>query len=97
MQVNNSGIGKYEHTLEITKEKLDETFFLNVYGAIWMVKHVIPNMPEQGRIINISSITSKIGMGGMPFYGASKAALDSLTYAWAQEVSEIVGENATTD
>lgn len=25
-------------------------------------------------------------MGGMPMYGASKAALDSLTYAWAQEV-----------
>jgi NAD(P)-dependent dehydrogenase (short-subunit alcohol dehydrogenase family) len=84
--VNNAGIGNYHSTLTISKESIDEFFTLNVYGAIYMTQRVVPRMPKGGRIINISSITSKIGMGGMPMYGASKAALDSLTYAWAQEV-----------
>jgi NAD(P)-dependent dehydrogenase (short-subunit alcohol dehydrogenase family) len=43
-------------------------------------------MPAGGRIINISSIASKLGLGNMPVYSSTKAALDSLTYAWAQEV-----------
>jgi len=45
-------------------------------------------MPPGGRIINISSISSKLGFEATPFYNASKAALDSLTYTWAKEVSD---------
>jgi NAD(P)-dependent dehydrogenase (short-subunit alcohol dehydrogenase family) len=62
-------------------------FNINVVGPIYLTKRVVPHMPSGGRIINISSIASKLGIGNMPIYGASKAALDSLTYAWAQEVS----------
>jgi NAD(P)-dependent dehydrogenase (short-subunit alcohol dehydrogenase family) len=43
-------------------------------------------MPTGGRIINISSIASKMGIPLLPVYGATKAALDSLTYTWASEV-----------
>jgi NAD(P)-dependent dehydrogenase (short-subunit alcohol dehydrogenase family) len=52
-----------------------------------MIKSVVPRMPSGGRIVNISSIVSKTGMGSMPMYSSTKAALDSLTYVWAQEVS----------
>lgn len=45
-------------------------------------------MPPGGRIINITSTASKLGMDDLPIYGASKAALDSLTSSWAKEVRD---------
>ncbi|RAS63957.1 enoyl-ACP reductase-like protein [Lentzea atacamensis] len=38
-----------------------------------------------GSIINISSVTARTGTPIMSVYGASKAALDSLTLSWAVE------------
>jgi len=89
--VNNAGFGSYHSSLKISKEELDHFFQLNVYSAVYMTQRVVPHMSKGGRIINISSISAKIGMGGMPIYGATKAALDSLTYAWAQEFGKSHG------
>jgi len=85
--VNNAGIGHYVGTLDTTKEQLEETFAVNVFGTVYVTKAVVPHMPAGGRIINITSIASKMGLDIMAAYGASKAALDSLTYSWALEVS----------
>jgi len=83
--VNNAGAGCVGPTLETTKEGIDLTFGVNVYGTIFLVQAVVPHMPRGGRIINISSVASKLGMDFLPIYGASKAAVDSLSYAWAKE------------
>jgi len=48
-------------------------------------------MPQGGRIVNTSSIASKMGMSQAPVYGATKAALDSLSFAWAQEFGRSKG------
>lgn len=66
-------------------------FGVNVYGTIFLVQAVVPHMPRGGRIINISSVASKLGLDFLPIYGASKAALDSLSYTWAKEVSDDTG------
>jgi NAD(P)-dependent dehydrogenase (short-subunit alcohol dehydrogenase family) len=84
--VNNAGSGTYASTLEHTGEQIEETFKTNVYGTIFMTQAVVPHMPPGGRIINITSIAAKMGLSIMPIYGATKAAVDSLTYAWAAEV-----------
>lgn len=83
--VNNAGAGLVGSTLETTKEGIDLTFGVNVYGTIFLVQAVVPHMPRGGRIINISSVASKLGLDFLPIYGASKAALDSLSYTWAKE------------
>jgi NAD(P)-dependent dehydrogenase (short-subunit alcohol dehydrogenase family) len=83
--VNNAGAGFIGSTLEATKEEIDLTFGVNVYGTIFLVQAAVPHMPRGGRIINISSVASKLGLDFLPIYGASKAALDSLSYAWAKE------------
>jgi len=59
---------------------------VNVFGKIKLIKAVIPHMPHGGRIINIGSIATKLGLAGNPIYGASKAALDALTFSISQEV-----------
>jgi NAD(P)-dependent dehydrogenase (short-subunit alcohol dehydrogenase family) len=89
--VNNAGAGFIGSTLEATKEGIDLTFGVNVYGTIFLVQAAVPHMPRGGRIINISSVASKLGLDFLPIYGASKAALDSLSYAWAKEVSDDTG------
>jgi NAD(P)-dependent dehydrogenase (short-subunit alcohol dehydrogenase family) len=38
-----------------------------------------------GSIINISTMAATIGMNGLAAYGASKAAVESLTKAWTAE------------
>jgi NAD(P)-dependent dehydrogenase (short-subunit alcohol dehydrogenase family) len=84
--VNNAGSGTYGGTLDHTKEQITEAFNTNVFGTIFVTQAVVPHMPSGGRIINITSIAAKLGMTLMPVYGATKAAVDSLTYAWAAEV-----------
>jgi NAD(P)-dependent dehydrogenase (short-subunit alcohol dehydrogenase family) len=86
--VNNAGVGFLHDTLTISQEDIQKLFAVNVYGTINLVKTVVPQMPSGGRIINISSIAAKMGPGSMPVYGATKAALDALTFSWAQEVSK---------
>jgi len=84
--VNNAGAGYPGGSLEISKEHVEEMFAVNVHGPIFLVQETVPHMPAGGRIINITSVASKLGMDVLPIYGATKAALDSLTFAWAQEV-----------
>ncbi|WP_137034559.1 SDR family oxidoreductase, partial [Streptomyces albus] len=38
-----------------------------------------------GSIVNVSSTAAGLGMPGMAVYGATKAALESLTRTWAAE------------
>jgi NAD(P)-dependent dehydrogenase (short-subunit alcohol dehydrogenase family) len=84
--VNNAGTGFPHTTMGVSKEQIESIFGVNVFGAILLTQAVVPYMPKGGRIINITSIASKMGMDALPIYGASKAAVDSLTHVWAKEV-----------
>ena len=45
-------------------------------------------LKDGGRIVNISSVAGRTGVaGGRSLYGATKAALDSLTRNWALELA----------
>ncbi|XXH01013.1 hypothetical protein Hte_007364 [Hypoxylon texense] len=79
------GVGPVGETLEHTPEVINKVFDVNVKGAIYMAQATVPHMPPGGRIINITSTASKLGMHDMPIYGSTKAALDSLTFSWAKE------------
>lgn len=72
--------------MQATKEDLERGFSVNVFGPVYMIQAVVPVMPRGGRIINISSIASKLGMPVIPLYGAAKAAQDQLAYTVAMEV-----------
>lgn len=86
IKVNNAGAGTMCSTETVTVNDLDKIFRTNVYGTVFAVQAVVPHMPRGGRIINISSTASKQGLTSLFIYGSSKAAVDSLTYAWADEV-----------
>jgi 3-oxoacyl-[acyl-carrier protein] reductase len=60
----------------------------NVVGPFLMTQAAIPAMLDRnfGRIINVSSAPAVMRRPGWSPYGASKAALESLSITWAQEL-----------
>ena len=52
--------------------------------TIAALKHI----PDGGRIINISSGAARVSMAGASVYSATKAALDTLTRIWAQDLGK---------
>ena len=71
-----------------TKEDILKLFNLNLVGAVQMMSAVMPKMREQkfGKIINVSSIGSEMGLPFRGFYSASKSALDKVVEAMRYEV-----------
>jgi NAD(P)-dependent dehydrogenase (short-subunit alcohol dehydrogenase family) len=78
--VNNAAIGLSALTLDTTEEQINGVFAANVNGPFFTVQAAVPHMPAGGRIVNISSIAAKMGMPYLAADGATKAALDSMTY-----------------
>lgn len=88
--VNNAGIIRRRTGEEIKTADWDAVFAVNVRGAFLFCKHVEGIMKRQrrGKIVNISSIASKLGdITSAPGYGPSKAALDALTKTFAREMA----------
>ena len=85
--VNNAGGGPLVAAMKATKQDLERTFGINVFASLYLMQATVPIMPRGGRIINIGSIASKMGMTPIPLYCASKAAMDALTFSMATEVS----------
>jgi NAD(P)-dependent dehydrogenase (short-subunit alcohol dehydrogenase family) len=61
----------------------------NVNGPFLMARAVVPHMLEQrwGRIVNISMNHDTMRRAGFSPYGPSKAALESETIIWAQDLA----------
>jgi len=88
--INNAGMGMVGAVEDSTSEDITKLFSLNLIGAVQMMSAVLPKMREQksGKIINISSIGSEMGLPFRGFYSASKSALDKITEAMRYEISQ---------
>lgn len=82
--------------LQAERQSLDAIFESIVYGPIFTIQAALPYMPRGGRIVNIGSIASKLGMSGSAIYGAAKAAQDALTYSLAMELGRGHGVTINT-
>ncbi len=85
--VNNAGITIDKTALKMTDEDWYKVLAVNLSGAFFMSKAVLPHMLERGsgRIINISSIIGSTGNIGQANYAASKSGLFGLTKTLARE------------
>jgi len=88
--INNAGINKINPFDQSDIGDYDKIQKVNVRAPFLLCRAVIPNMKQKrwGRIINVSSILSKISMKYRGPYSASKFALDGMTVALAAEVAE---------
>ncbi|HEX7957271.1 MAG TPA: 3-oxoacyl-[acyl-carrier-protein] reductase [Pyrinomonadaceae bacterium] len=88
--VNNAGITRDNLIMRMKEEDWDAVVDTNLKGA-WnfsraVVRHMLKN-ESGGSILNISSISGVVGMGGQSNYSASKAGMIGLTKALAREVA----------
>jgi NAD(P)-dependent dehydrogenase (short-subunit alcohol dehydrogenase family) len=72
---------------QATEEAIDRAFAVSVKAPILLTNAVVPGMIERGggAVVNIGSINGVIGMAGAAVYGATKAALHSLTKSWSAD------------
>ncbi|MEJ7588080.1 MAG: SDR family oxidoreductase [Ferruginibacter sp.] len=84
--VNNAGMGATVPFLEVT-EKLF-TDFLNVHfkGIYFLTQKFVPHINEGGRIINISTGTTRFSNPGNSLYASMKGAIEVFTKYLAKEL-----------
>jgi len=87
--VNNAGFAVWGPTETLEIASFDAMFAANVRAPFFLVSALAPGMAARGTgsIINISSMAGRVGLAGGAAYGATKAAVASLTQAWAAEYS----------
>jgi len=86
--VNNAGVWKPTPLGATTESLMNELLDANLKSVFWLTQAMLPKLRDGARIVNISSTAGRVGIaGGRSLYGASKAALDSLTKSWALELA----------
>ena len=86
--VNNAGYGHEGILEESPLSEMRRQFDVNVFGAVAMIKAVLPFMRtrRRGHILNITSMGGYITMPGIAYYCGSKFALEGMSEALAKEV-----------
>jgi NAD(P)-dependent dehydrogenase (short-subunit alcohol dehydrogenase family) len=86
--VNNAGHGYLSSVEEGEDAEVRKLFDVNYFGAVDMIKAVLPAMRARGtgHIINISSMTGLVANPPNAYYSSTKFALEAVTEALATEV-----------
>jgi len=88
--VNNAGISINSTTWKYSADAWAKVLDVNLTGAFYCTKAVLPYMIERkyGRIISISSVVGITGAIGTVAYGSTKAGLIGMTKTIAREVAK---------
>ncbi|MFE7224646.1 3-oxoacyl-ACP reductase FabG [Nocardioides sp. NPDC057577] len=87
--VNNAGITRDATMRKMTEDQFDQVIAVHLKGCWHGTRLAAARMREQksGAIVNISSISGKVGMVGQTNYSAAKAGIVGLTKAAAKEMA----------
>jgi 3-oxoacyl-[acyl-carrier protein] reductase len=89
--VNNAGITRDATLRTMTSEQFREVMDVHLYGTWLGMKFASLRMRAQGHgsIVNISSISGKVGLAGQTNYSAAKAGIVGMTKAAAKELAHL--------
>jgi len=89
--VNNAGYGHEGILEESPLAEMQQQFAVNVFGAVAMMKAVLPHMRRRrrGHILNITSMGGFITLPGIAYYGGSKFALEGISETLGKEVAPL--------
>ncbi len=90
----NAGIGKYAGLDEITEERYDYIFDINVKGLVFTVQKALPLLPDGASIILNASIVASKGLPSNSVYSATKAAVRSFARTWSTDFKGRIRVNA---
>ncbi|CAL9320517.1 SDR family oxidoreductase [Streptomyces sp. R02] len=84
--VNNAGITLPRPIAQVTEEDYDRVFAINAKAPFFIVQHALERLRDGGRIINISSVATRVPLPAIVAYTMTKGALDALTLNLAKEL-----------
>jgi NAD(P)-dependent dehydrogenase (short-subunit alcohol dehydrogenase family) len=88
--VNCAGRNRRQPIAAVSPAVYEEIMSTNLRGLYFLSQAVLPQLMDQGggKVINIGSLTSAIGLADVSVYGMTKAALAQLTRTMAIEWAE---------
>ncbi len=91
IMVNNAGVTRDATLRKMTEKEFDEVIAVHLKGTWNGTRSAAAIMREQGggAIINMSSISGKVGFIGQTNYSAAKAGIVGLTKAAAKELAHL--------
>jgi short-subunit dehydrogenase len=86
--VCNAGVGIFGSVEEVELARARELFETNFFGALRLLRAVLPAMREagRGRVVVVGSLAGRAPIPFQAHYSASKAALDALVLALRNEL-----------
>lgn len=89
--VNDAGVALRRPVAEMSDADWDRVIAVNLNGPFYLARRCVPGMAERrwGRVVNVSSISGRLGTPGMTAYCASKWGLNGFTQALAAEVKAL--------
>ncbi|GAC1398966.1 MAG: 3-oxoacyl-ACP reductase FabG [Mycobacterium sp.] len=91
VMVNNAGITRDATMRKMTEEQFDQVIAVHLKGTWNGLRKAAAIMRENkhGAIVNMSSISGKVGMVGQTNYSAAKAGIVGMTKAAAKELAHL--------
>ncbi|NJP65497.1 SDR family oxidoreductase [Streptomyces spiramenti] len=77
--VNNVAVALRDQFEDATSADFDRMMAVNIRAPFFIVQHALGRLRDGGRVINISSAVTRLGLPEVIAYGASKGALDSFS------------------
>ena len=89
VRVNSAGVVDDAYLLMLNMDSLDRSMDINVKGYFYCCQQAALKMFKQksGKIVNVSSVSSKLALAGQSVYSATKGAVNSMTATLAKELA----------
>lgn len=84
--LNNAGTGLRASITETTEAQFEEMFNVHLKGVFFFTQRALPLLRDGGRVINISSSTTRNSFAGVSAYAAMKGAVEVFTRYLALEL-----------
>ena len=84
--INNAGIGATIPFMDATEEDFDQMMNIHFKSVYFLTQKALPFINNEGRIINVSSGTTRFCVPGYSIYASMKGAVETFTRYLAKEV-----------
>jgi 3-oxoacyl-[acyl-carrier protein] reductase len=85
--VNNAGVGLPAAIEDTTEDAFDHVMNTNVKAPFFLIQQALSRLRDNGRIINLSSATTRISLPGVTAYSMTKGAINTLTLSLSTQLA----------
>ena len=86
--VNNAGIIRDRSLRKMSREEWQDVVDTNLTGVFNVCKAAVDRLRENGRVVNLTSISAVVGFFGQANYSAAKAGVIALTKVLSKELAK---------